>query len=180
MNTIETMSLLKDKAAVPFLNAQAANVQEVPAVREKALRVAVHLDPTSALPTLQAMAQDPSDTIRNAVANESRNVKDKSVIDLLIALLADDSAGVADGAFRTLYGFTGRMVERQDFIQSTKEQRVAWSKDWARWWAAGREKFRFAPDRPAGPPPVVEPPGGFPTPPAPEKPSPAPPQKFSF
>jgi hypothetical protein len=162
MNAIETLSLIKDKSVVPVLNALAANAQEVPAVREKALRVVVRLDPGSALPALQAMAADPSDGIRNAVVSESRHVKDKAVIDLLIAMLADDFRSVADGAHRTLYGFTGRLVDRQDFIQSTKEQRVAWSKDWAQWWAANRDKFQFAPpggsrnlppaDKPVSPP----------------------------
>jgi HEAT repeat protein len=148
MNTLETLSLIKDKSAVPFLNALAANAQEVPAVREKALRVIVRLDPANALAPLQAMAVDPSDGIRNAVANESRHVKDKAVIDLLIAMLADDIPSVAAGAHRTLHGFTGRLVDRQDFIQSTKEQRVAWSKDWAQWWEANRENFQFDPARP--------------------------------
>ncbi|HEV8243064.1 MAG TPA: HEAT repeat domain-containing protein [Nitrospirales bacterium] len=147
VNALETMSLIKDKSAMPFLNAQASNAQEVPAVREKALRVAVRLDPTNALPALQAMAKDPSDTIRNAVVHESRYVKDKAVIDLLITLLADDSTGVADGAYRTLYGFTGRHVDRQDFVQSTKEQRMAWSREWAQWWGANRDKFQFAPEK---------------------------------
>ena len=147
VNALETMSLIKDKSAMPFLNAQASNTQEVPAVREKALRVAVRLDPTNALPALQAMAKDPSDTIRNAVVHESRYVKDKTVIDLLIMLLADDSTGVADGAYRTLYDFTGRHVDRQDFVQSTKEQRVAWSREWAQWWGANRDKFQFAPEK---------------------------------
>jgi hypothetical protein len=157
MNAIETLSLIKDKSAVPFLNALAANAQEVPAVREKALRVIVRLDSANALPALRAMAADSSDGIRNAVANESRLVKDKAVVDLLIAMLADDARSVADGAHRTLHGFTGRLVDRQDFIQSTKEQRVAWSKDWAQWWAANRDTFQFAPDRSSSPPPVVPP-----------------------
>jgi HEAT repeat protein len=180
MNAIETLSLIKDKAAVPFLNTLAVNQQEVPAVREKALRVIVRLDSASALPALQAMAADPSDGIRNAVANESRLVKDKAVVDLLIAMLADDARSVADGAHRTLYGFTGRLVDRQDFIQSTKEQRVAWSKDWAQWWGATRDTFRFAPDRSAAPPPAVAPPGGFPMPPVPDKPPPPFGDKFSY
>ena len=180
MNAIETLSLIKDKSAVPFLGTLAANQQEVPAVRERALRVIVRLDSANALPVLQAMASDPSDGIRNAVANESRLVRDKAVIDLLIAMLADDARSVAEGAFRTLYRFTGRVVERQDFVQSTKEQRVAWSKDWTQWWGANRDMFRFAPDRPSSPPPVVPPPGGFPMPPVPEKPIPAPEDKFGY
>ena len=152
MNAIETMFMIKDKAAVPILNAVAGNEQEIAAVREKALRVTVRLDPAHALPALQAMAKDPNETIRNAVVSESRFVKDKGVIDMLITLLADDSPSVADGAFRTLWSFTGRLVERQDFIQSTKEERVEWAKDWARWWAANGDRFQFAPDRSAGPP----------------------------
>jgi HEAT repeat protein len=157
LNAIETLSMIKGKAAVPVLNAVAANLEEIPAVREKALRVAIRLDPVHAVPALEAMAKDPSETIRNAVVSESRFVKDKAVIDLLITLLADDSRSVADGAFRTLWNFTGRMVEGQDFIQSRKEERVAWAKDWTQWWADSRDKFQFAPDRPAGPPSIQPP-----------------------
>lgn len=174
LNAIEAMSLIKDKSAVPHLGPLATNEQELPAVREKALRVVIRLDPMSALSALQALARDPSEAIRNVVAHESRRVKDKAVIDVLIALLADDSRSVADGAFRTLWAFTGRAVERQDFNQSTKEERVAWSKDWAQWWAANRERFQFAPDRPTGPPPIMLPPGGFPMPPGVEAPAPPP------
>ena len=181
MNAIEILSLIKDKSAVPFLGTLAANAQEMPAVREKALRVIVRLDADNALPALQAMASDPSDGIRNAVANESRLVRDKAVIELLIAMLADDARSVADGAHRTLHGFTGRVVDRQDFIQSTKEQRVAWSRDWTQWWGANRNTFQFAPDRSSTPTmPVVPPPGGFPMPPVPDKPIPAPEEKLGY
>ena len=181
MNAIEILSLIKDKSAVPFLGTLAANAQEMPAVREKALRVIVRLDAGNALPALQAMASDPSDGIRNAVANESRFVRDKAVVELLIAMLADDARSVADGAHRTLHGFTGRLVDRQDFIQSTKEQRVAWSRDWAQWWGANRNTFQFAPDRSSTPTmPVVPPPGGFPMPPVPDKPIPAPEEKLGY
>lgn len=181
MNTIETLSLIKDKSAVPPLSTLAANAQEMPAVREKALRVIVRLDAGNALPALQAMASDPSDGVRNAVANESRLVRDKAVIELLIAMLADDARSVADGAHRTLYGFTGRLVDRQDFIQSTKEQRVAWSRDWAQWWGANRSTFQFAPERSSSPTiPAVPPPGGFPMPPVPDKPIPAPEEKLGY
>src|SRR3989338_11526730 len=147
MNAIETLFLVKDKSAVPFLSTLAANAQEMPAVREKALRVIVRLDAGNALSALQAMASEPSDGVRNAVANESRLVRDKAVVELLIAMLADDARSVADGAHRTLHGFTGRVVDRQDFIQSTKEQRVAWSRDWAQWWGGNRNTFQFAPER---------------------------------
>ena len=181
MNAIEILSLIKDKSAVPFLGTLAANAQEMPAVREKALRVIVRLDADNALPALQAMASDPSDGIRNAVANESRFVRDKAVVELLIAMLADDARSVADGAHRTLHGFTGRVVDRQDFIQSTKEQRVAWSRDWAQWWGANRNTFQFAPDRSSTPTmPVVPPPGGFPMPPVPDKPIPEPEEKLGY
>ena len=173
-NAIEAMYLIRDKSAVPFLNAVAENAEETPAVREKALRVAIQLDPSSQVPALQAMAKDRSEGIRNAVAHESRHVKDKVVIDLLITLLADDARSVADSAYRTLWGFTGRLVERQDFIQSTKEQRVAWSQDWAQWWAANRDTFQFAPDRPVRRQEPSMPPGGFPMPPIVEKPPPMP------
>jgi HEAT repeat protein len=142
-NVIEALYLIKDKSAASALTALAANPEEIPPVREKALRVAIQLDPSNAVPALQALAKDRSETIRNAVAHESRRVKDKAVIDILIDMLADDSPTVADEALRTLSGFTGRLVERQDFAQSTKEQRVAWSKEWAEWWQQKRNEFRF-------------------------------------
>src|SRR5438105_5697512 len=56
MNALETLSMIKDKSAVPYLNAQAANQQETAAVREKALLVAIRLDPSNAVSALQAMA----------------------------------------------------------------------------------------------------------------------------
>ena len=43
MNAIESLYLTKDKSAVPFLNALASNIEEIPAVREKALRTAIRL-----------------------------------------------------------------------------------------------------------------------------------------
>ena len=147
LNAIEAMYLIKDKSAGPALSAVAANPEEIAAVREKALRVAIRLDPPSAVPALKDMSKDRDETIRNAVVSESRLVRDKAVIDLLIPLLADDMPSVADGALRTLYGFTGRLVERQDFLQSSKEQRVVWAKDWADWWKENRDKFQFTQPR---------------------------------
>jgi HEAT repeat protein len=164
-NAIEVLYLIKDKSAVSYLNEVAANRKEVEGVREKALRVAIRLDPVNAVPALQAMASDESVGIRNAVGYESRLVKDKAVIDLLITLLADNAKSVADVAHRTLWGFTGRLVERQDFLQSTKEQRVAWSKDWADWWGENRDRFQFAQEGPTRPQEPYMPPGGFPMPP---------------
>lgn len=151
INAIEAMSLIKDKAALSVLNSVAANPEEIPAVREKALRVAIRLDPASAMPALQAMAKDRNEGIRHTVVSESRQIKDKAVIDLLIGLLADDARSVADGALRTLYGLTGRFVERQDFLQSTKEQRIAWSRDWAQWWDENRDTFNLPTEKPRRP-----------------------------
>src|SRR5207244_678735 len=88
---------------------------------EALVPLAARRSSSSRVPALPARAKDPSEVIRKAVARESRHVGDKAVIDLLIGLLADDSSSVADGALRTLYGFTGRLVDRQDFVQSTKE-----------------------------------------------------------
>lgn len=171
LNAIESIYLIKDRSAVPALNTVASNLDELPAVREKALRVAIRLDPSNAVPALKGLSTDANETLRNAVVYESRLVKDKAVIDLLIALLADDKPSVADGALRTLYGFTGRLVDRQDFMQSTKEERVAWAKDWETWWSENRDRFQFTggpPDRsapaqspaPGGRAPLGESPGG--------------------
>jgi hypothetical protein len=144
LNAIEALYLIKDKSALSALNAVAANSKEISAVREKALRIAIRLDPENAIPAVEAMAKDPDEAIRNTVVSESRQIKNNAVIELLIPMLADDAPSVADGALRTLYGFTGRLVERQDFLQSTKEQRVSWAKEWAEWWEANRDKFNLA------------------------------------
>src|SRR3989442_841999 len=64
INAIETMSMIKDKAAVPILNAVAANAEAIPAVRPKAPRGAIRLGPAHAVPPLEAIAKDPSETIR--------------------------------------------------------------------------------------------------------------------
>jgi HEAT repeat protein len=144
LNAIEAIYLIKDKSALSALNAAAANPGEIPAVREKALRVAIRLDPENAIPALEAMSRDRDEAIRNVVVSESRQIKNNAVIELLIAMLGDDAPSVADGALRTLYGFTGRLVERQDFLQSTKEKRVVWAKEWAEWWEANRDKFNLA------------------------------------
>jgi HEAT repeat protein len=143
LNALEALYMIKDKSAVPALTAIAANPEQIAVVREKALRVVIRLDVSNAVPALQAMAKDRDEIIRNVVVAESRRVPDKAVIEVLISMLADDAPSIADGAMRTLYGFTGRYVERQDFVQSTKEQRVAWSKEWAQWWEENRDKFQF-------------------------------------
>src|SRR5207302_9858086 len=67
MNAIETMSMIKDKAAAPILTAVAAKEEEIPAVREKALRVAIRLDPAPAVPALDAMAKYQTQTISHPV-----------------------------------------------------------------------------------------------------------------
>src|SRR5256712_13280118 len=63
INAIETMSMIKDKAAVPILNAVAANEEEIPAVREKGLLGAIRLGAWPAVRRLEAMAKGPSDTM---------------------------------------------------------------------------------------------------------------------
>ena len=116
LNAIEAIYLIKDKSALSALNAVAANPQEIPAVREKALRVAIRLDPDNAEPALEAMAKDRDEAIRNTVVAESRQIKNNAVIELLIRMLGDDAPSVADGALRTLYGFTGRLSKAKIFF----------------------------------------------------------------
>ena len=68
LNAIEAIYLIKDKSAISALNAVAGNPEEIPAVREKALRVAIRLDPENAMPALEAMAKDRDEAIRNTVS----------------------------------------------------------------------------------------------------------------
>src|SRR5437879_7152975 len=68
INAIETMSMIKDKAAVPILNAVAANEEEIPAMREKALRIAIRFERVNVVTALEVMPKKPCQMMRTAVA----------------------------------------------------------------------------------------------------------------
>ena len=70
-NVIETMSMLKATSAVPALVTAAKEPNEIPRVREHALRVAIRLDPSKAVDAIEVMAKDQNSSIRKAAAFEA-------------------------------------------------------------------------------------------------------------
>jgi len=94
-NAIETLLLIKDPSAVPSLIPVAKDPNEMPRIREHALRVAVRLDPVLAPPAIEAMVRDQEPAIRKVAAFEARYVRQKVVVQPLIDLLADEERFVA-------------------------------------------------------------------------------------
>jgi len=146
-NAIETLSMIKDPAAVPALVDTAKQPQESSRVREHALRVAVRLDPPQVVPAIDVMAKDPNSTIRKAAAFEARYVRHKSVVPILIGLLPDPESFVAISAIQSLWILTRHPSEMHDWESSTKEQRVEWAQEWADWWKQAEATFEFPPPR---------------------------------
>src|SRR6185295_13059944 len=73
-NAIETILMIKDPSAVPALLEVATEPNEMPRVREHALRVAVRLDSSQVPPAIETMVKDPNSSIRRTAAFESRYV----------------------------------------------------------------------------------------------------------
>lgn len=67
-NAIETLHIMKDPSVVPALITVAKDPNEMPKIREHALRVAVRLEPSLAPPAIEAMAKDQNGSIRKAAA----------------------------------------------------------------------------------------------------------------
>ena len=133
-NAIETLSIIEDSAAVPNLLDAALADDEVIRVRERALRVAVKLDPIQSLPALKTILSDDSDTMRRAVAYLSRFVPDIQTPPLLIQLLGDKERYVAATALDSFWELTRFAGEPHDWQGSTQEQRKKWALEWKKWW----------------------------------------------
>lgn len=148
-NAIETMSMINAPSAAPALVESAMQPGEMVRVREHALRVAVRLDPSVTVGAIEALAQDPHDTIRKTAAFESRYVRDKAVIPVLIELIKDEQRYVAETAVQSLLRLTRYQAELHDWAISTPEDRVRWAQEWADWWAANKDTFELPaqPDR---------------------------------
>jgi hypothetical protein len=146
-NAIETMSMIKDPAAVPALVDTAQQAQESSRVREHALRVAVRLDPPQVVPAIDVMARDPNSTIRKAAAFEARYVRQKAIVPILIGLLPDPEGFVAISAIQSLGILTRHPSEMHDWESSTKEQRIEWAQEWVDWWKQAEATFEFPPPR---------------------------------
>ena len=139
-NAIETMSIIEDARVVPDLLGVAKNDLEMTRVRAHALRVAVRLAPTETVEALQTMVNDPSDTMRRAVAFLGRNVKRIEVPLLLVDLLGDSERYVSVTALESFWRLTGYVGKPHDWQGSTQEQRIEWAKEWRTWWEENLKK----------------------------------------
>ncbi len=151
-NAIETLLLIKDPSAVPALIPVAKDPNEMPRIREHALRVAVRLDPALAPQAIEAMVRDQEPAIRKVAAFEARYVRQKVVVQPLIDLLADEERFVAITAIQSLWLLTRHESEMHNWEASTKQDREEWAKEWVDWWNADRDAFQLPePRKPRAP-----------------------------
>ena len=142
-NAIETLSMLNAASAVPALITAAKDPNEIPRVREHALRVAIRLDPSKTPEAIQAMAKDQNSSIRKSAAYGSRYVREKSVVPILINMIADDERFVALSAVQSLWILTLHETEFHDWDASTKAERQEWMVEWTEWWNGEKETFQI-------------------------------------
>jgi hypothetical protein len=149
-NAIETISMLGVPSAVPALVTTAKDPNEIPRVREHALRVAVRLDPPKAPEAIQAMANDQNPAIRKSAAFESRYVREKAVVPILIGLIEDEERFVAMSAVQSLWILTRHETEFHDWDASTKQDRQEWVREWMDWWNMQKDTFEMPQPRRPG------------------------------
>jgi hypothetical protein len=142
-NVIETISMLKAASAVPALVAAAKEPNEIPRVREHALRVAVRLDAAKTVDAIEVMAKDQNSSIRKAAAFESRYVREKIVVPVLIGMIADEERFVALSAVQSLWILTRHETEFHDWETSTKQDRQDWTIEWTEWWNSQKDTFEM-------------------------------------
>lgn len=149
-NAIETLSMMKGVSGVPALLATAKEPNEIPRVREHALRVAIRLDPVKTPEAIEVMAKDVNPSVRKSAAFEARYVRQKAVIPLLIPMLTDDERFVAMSALHSLWILTRHETEFHDWDTSTKQDRQTWSNEWVEWWNDNKEAFEIPEPRRSG------------------------------
>ncbi len=143
-NAIETLLIIKDPSAVPALIETAKEPAEMPRIREHALRTAVRLDSSQAVPAIETMTKDTEPAIRKAAAFEARYVRNKAVVPLLIEVLRKDQERfVAITAVQSLWLLTHHATEFHDWEISTPQDRAEWAQEWSDWWAASQETFEL-------------------------------------
>lgn len=142
-NAIETLLMIKDPSSVPAILEVANEPNEMPRVREHALRVSVRLDPAQVPPATEVMAKDPNASIRKAAAFESRYVRQREVIPVLISRVSDDERCGALSGVSALWLLTGHDTGMHNWENSTKQDRVEWSQEWIDWWNASKETFQL-------------------------------------
>lgn len=142
-NAIETLSMMKGVSGVPALVETAKRADEIPRVREHALRVAVRLDPLKVPEAIEVMAKDLNPTVRKSAAFEARYVRHKSVIPTLISMVTDDERFVALSALHSLWILTRHETEFHDWDASSKQDRAAWVNEWESWWQDHKDAFEI-------------------------------------
>ena len=142
-NAIETLSMLNAASAVPDLIAVAKDPNEIPRVREHALRVAIRLDPSKTPEAIQTMSKDQNSSIRKSAAYGSRYVREKAVVPILINMIADDERFVAMSAVQSLWILTLHETEFHDWDASTKADRQEWMAEWTEWWNVEKDTFQI-------------------------------------
>ena len=148
-NAIETLSMIQAVSGVPALLTTAKEPNELPRVREHALRVAIRLDPAKTPEAIEVMAKDLNPSVRKAAAFEARYVRQKAVIPVLIPMVTDEERFVATSALHSLWILTRHETEFHDWDTSTKQDRTMWASEWFEWWDANKEVFEFPePQRP--------------------------------
>lgn len=149
-NTIETLSMMKGVSGVPALLVSAKDPNELPRVREHALRVAIRLDQAKTPEAIDVMSKDLNPSVRKAAAFESRYVRQKAVIPTLIPMVTDDERFVALSALHSLWILTRHETEFHDWDVSTKQDRQAWVAEWVEWWAGVKDAFEIPEPRRSG------------------------------
>ncbi len=148
-NAIETLSMMKGVSGVPALVGTAKAVNEIPRVREHALRVAIRLNPSLVPEAIEVMAADLNSSVRKAAAFEARYVRHKAVIPVLISMVTDDERFVALSALHSLWILTRHETEFHDWETSTKQDRAVWICEWVEWWNDNHQVFEIPePPRP--------------------------------
>ena len=148
-NAIETLSMMKGVSGVPALVGTAKDVNEIPRVREHALRVAIRLNPSLVPEAIEVMASDLNPSVRKAAAFEARYVRHKAVIPVLISIVTDDERFVALSALHSLWILTRHETEFHDWETSTKQDRAVWVSEWVEWWNDNQQVFEIPePPRP--------------------------------
>jgi HEAT repeat protein len=142
-NAIETISMIKGAAAVPALLETAKLSNELPRIREHALRIAVRLDPLQAPPAIGALSKDTNSSIRKAAAFEARYVRHKDVIQPLIDLVGDEERYVALSAVQSLWMLTRHETDFHDWDSSSKQDRQTWAQEWVEWWNQSKDSFEL-------------------------------------
>lgn len=150
-NAIETLAMIKDPSAVPALLERALDPEEMPRIRDHAIRVATRLDPTQVLPAIREMVKDPNPTIRKAAVFEARRVRQKDILPIIIDLIPDPERFVAITARDSFWTLTGFIGSIHDWEASTWEDRKEWVKEWRAWWEEHHHTFDQAFPSPQAP-----------------------------